>query len=75
MKNNKHIKKAYEAPRVMVVVGASSEILAGSGVATPGEEQGPEGGGLAKPSFRGGLWNTELWGNDETLKNPNLWEE
>ena len=76
MKNKRHMKKMYEPPRIMEVLGVSSWLLAGStrGITTPGEGQGEEGGGMAKPNFWDS-WDTEDLGGDETSKGSNSWDE
>lgn len=75
MKNKRQGKKMYESPRIMEVLGVSSWLLAGSGgITTPGEDQGEDGGGLAKSNFWD-AWDTEDLGGNETSKSSNPWGE
>ena len=77
MKNKRHGKKMYEPPRIMEVLGVASWLLAGSaprGIPTPGEDQGPDGGGMAK-SNSWDIWNTDDLDDNKTSKHSNPWGE
>ena len=63
MKNKRHGKKMYEPPRIMEVLGVAS-----------GEDQGPDGCGMAK-SNSWDIWDTDDLDDNKTSKHSNPWGE
>ncbi len=73
-KVNKH-KKIYEPPRVIGVFKTSPVVLSGvSGNGTPGEDQGGNGGSLAKPHTSWEAWDDDDFDDNEKPKTSKAWE-
>lgn len=74
-KDNKH-KKIYVPPRVIGIFKASPQVLAGSpGITTPGEDQGEDGGGMAKPNpTPWASWEDDDLDGNKKPKASKAWE-